>query len=51
MKLTLGRDPYGLGSTQVGGERDRREATVAGVIVVYYVSQSVMVITAVRLVY
>jgi mRNA-degrading endonuclease RelE of RelBE toxin-antitoxin system len=51
MKETLGRDPYGHGSTQIGRERDRREATVASVIVVYYVSQAVMVVTAVKLVY
>jgi hypothetical protein len=51
MRETLGHDPYGHGSTPIGKDRDRREATVADVIVVYYVSQSVMVVTAVKLVY
>lgn len=48
---TLGRDPYGHGSAPITGEKDRREATIAGVITVYYVSQAVMVVTAVKLVY
>lgn len=48
---TLGRDPYGHGSTAIRGDKDRREATIAGAFVVYYVSQSVMVVTAVKLVY
>ncbi|MFJ8314030.1 MULTISPECIES: hypothetical protein [unclassified Streptomyces] len=50
MESTLGSDPYGYGSTQVGGDRDRREATVTGVIVRYYVSESVLTVTVVRLV-
>ncbi|MFF7360343.1 hypothetical protein [Streptomyces sp. NPDC008125] len=50
MARTLGRTPYGHGSTAVKGERDRREATVAGAIVLYYVSGSVLTLTVVRLV-
>ncbi|MEO3753593.1 hypothetical protein [Streptomyces sp. B6B3] len=51
IKETLARDPYGHGSVPIRDEQDRREATVAGVIIVYYVSQVVMIVTAVRLVY
>ncbi|MEU0986005.1 hypothetical protein [Streptomyces sp. NPDC005953] len=50
MLRTLGRDPYGHRSHPVGGEKDRRQAIVAGVIVVYYVAQSVLKVTAVRLI-
>ncbi|WP_129843627.1 hypothetical protein [Streptomyces sp. RFCAC02] len=50
MGASLGRDPYGHGSTPIGKERDRREATVAGAFVVYYVSCTVMVVTAVKIV-
>lgn len=50
MARTLGRDPYGHGSTAVKSEHDRREATVAGAIVLYYVSGSVLIVTVVRLV-
>ncbi|MFF5011964.1 hypothetical protein [Streptomyces sp. NPDC001165] len=50
MAGTIGRDPYGHGSTGVRGERDRREATVFGAIVLYYVSGSVLTVTVVRLV-
>ncbi|MEU1087236.1 hypothetical protein ACFYPN_26075 [Streptomyces sp. NPDC005576] len=50
MARTLGRAPYGHGSTAVKDERDRREATVAGAIVLYYVSGSVLTVTVVRLV-
>lgn len=53
MERTLGRDPYGHGSTAVStdaAERDRREATVGGAIVLYYVSGSVLTVTVVRLV-
>ncbi|MEU5160226.1 hypothetical protein AB0G74_11540 [Streptomyces sp. NPDC020875] len=50
MASTLGRDPYGHGSTTVGGERDRREATVAGVFVRYYVAEKIVKITVVRMV-
>lgn len=53
MARTLGRDPYGHGSSAVSSEpeeRDRREATVGGAIVLYYVSGSVLTVTVVRLV-
>ncbi|QCX77460.1 hypothetical protein C9F11_19045 [Streptomyces sp. YIM 121038] len=50
MERTLGRDPYGHGSAAVDQERDRREATVGGAIVLYYVSGSVLTVTVVRLV-
>lgn len=50
MDGTIGRDPYGHGSTTVRGEKDRREATVLGAIVLYYVSGSVLTVTVVRLV-
>ncbi|MCM2392571.1 hypothetical protein [Streptomyces albipurpureus] len=50
MNRTLGRDPYGHRSHAVGGEKDRRQVIVAGVIVVYYVAQSVLKVTAVRLI-
>ncbi|WP_405616090.1 hypothetical protein [Streptomyces sp. NBC_01508] len=50
MTRTLGQDPYGHGSTAVKGERDRREATISGAIVLYYVSGSVLTVTVVRLV-
>lgn len=50
MARTLGRAPYGHGSSAVKSEHDRREATVAGAIVLYYVSRSVLTVTVVRLV-
>ncbi|MFF9685571.1 hypothetical protein [Streptomyces sp. NPDC014623] len=50
MARTLGLDPYGHASTAVKRERDRREATVYGAIVLYYVSGSVLTVTVVRLV-
>jgi hypothetical protein len=50
MARTLGRDPYGHASSAVKRERDRREATVYGAIVLYYVSGSVLTVTVVRLV-
>jgi hypothetical protein len=50
MERTIGQDPYGHGSTPVKGERDRCEATILGVIVLYYVSGSVLTVTVVRLV-
>ncbi|MFE7132382.1 hypothetical protein ACFVIM_16140 [Streptomyces sp. NPDC057638] len=50
MASTLGRDPYGHRSQAVGGERDRREATVAGVFIRYYVAENVVRITVVRMV-
>ncbi|MEU9337922.1 hypothetical protein AB0D49_32970 [Streptomyces sp. NPDC048290] len=50
MARTLGRDPYGHGSSPVGGERDRRESTVSGVFIRYYVAVNVVKITVVRMV-
>ncbi|MGW2087987.1 hypothetical protein [Streptomyces sp. NPDC001880] len=50
MARTLGLDPYGHGSSAVKNEHDRREATVAGAIVLYYVSGTVLIVTVVRLV-
>ncbi len=50
MGRTIGRDPYGCGSSDVRGERDRREATVLGAIVLYYVSGTVLTVTVVRLI-
>ncbi|PZH15844.1 hypothetical protein C1I97_07520 [Streptomyces sp. NTH33] len=47
---TLGHDPYGHGSTAVRGERDRREATVLGAVVLYYVSGTILTVTVVRLI-
>ncbi|MEE1930993.1 hypothetical protein V1J52_22910 [Streptomyces sp. TRM 70351] len=47
---TVGRDPYGHGSVHVGGDRDRREATVAGAVVRYVVSGSIRTVTVVRLI-
>jgi mRNA-degrading endonuclease RelE of RelBE toxin-antitoxin system len=49
LRRTLGSDPYGHGSTAVRGDRDRREATIAGVIVGYYVSGGVAVVTVVNI--
>ncbi len=50
MGRTIGRAPYAHGSTPIKGERDYREATVAGAIVVYYVSAGVLTLTAVQLI-
>ncbi|MGW3723989.1 hypothetical protein [Streptomyces sp. NPDC000851] len=50
MAPTIGRDPYGHGSTAVRGDRDRREATVLGAVVLCYVSESVLTVTVVRLI-
>ncbi|MFI9721858.1 hypothetical protein ACIHFE_19730 [Streptomyces sp. NPDC052396] len=47
----MAEDPYGHGSTPINKEEDRREATVADVVVRYYVSESVLTLTVVRLVY
>ncbi|MEU6059688.1 hypothetical protein [Streptomyces sp. NPDC047097] len=44
----LATDPYGAGSSAVRGERDRRDATVAGCFVVYYVARGALRITAMR---
>ena len=50
MTRTLAHDPYGHGSSSVAGERDRREATIGGAIVLYYVSGTVLTVTVVRMV-
>lgn len=50
MARTLGQEPYGHASSAVKSEEDRREATVSGAIVLYYVSRSVLTVTVVRLV-
>ncbi|MFE4177472.1 type II toxin-antitoxin system RelE/ParE family toxin [Streptomyces sp. NPDC056909] len=47
---TLGADPYGHGSTPVGGDQDRREAVVSQVIVRYVISTGILTITVVRLI-
>ncbi|GAA2258689.1 hypothetical protein GCM10010232_56410 [Streptomyces amakusaensis] len=47
---TLGTDPYGHGSTPVGGDKDRREAVVSRVIVRYMVSTRILTDTVVRLI-
>ncbi|WP_457518670.1 hypothetical protein [Streptomyces sp. TE33382] len=47
----LATDPYGTGSTRVTDVPDRRQAVVAGVVIRYYVSQSVQTLTVVRAVY
>lgn len=46
---SIARDPYGSGSSAIRGERDHRDATVAGCFVVYYVSRSVLTVTVVRI--
>lgn len=51
LERTIGADPYGHGSTPVRGEADRRDATVAGVIIRYYVSGSILTVTIVRLIH
>lgn len=50
MERTLGVDPYGHGSTAIGKDADRREATIRGVFVRYYVSGSILTVTVVRLI-
>ncbi|MFC9067905.1 hypothetical protein [Streptomyces harbinensis] len=47
----LAADPYGNGSEPVDGERDRRQAVAAGVLVRYYVASAVLTVTVVRIVY
>ncbi|MFJ2819462.1 hypothetical protein [Streptomyces sp. NPDC087294] len=47
----IAADPYGNGSAPIGKDDDRREATVAGVVIRYYVSRQVLVVTVVRAVY
>ncbi|MFK0047785.1 hypothetical protein ACIQU4_27615 [Streptomyces sp. NPDC090741] len=50
VQATIGTNPYGHASTQVGPDKDRREATVAGVILRYMVSTGVLTVTVVRLI-
>ncbi|MER7046399.1 hypothetical protein [Streptomyces jumonjinensis] len=45
----LADDPYGAGSAAIRGERDRRDATVAGCFIVYYVAEASLRITTVRI--
>ncbi|WP_235618843.1 hypothetical protein [Embleya scabrispora] len=45
---TIGNDPYGHGSSQVGSDRDRRDATIAGVVIRYDVSGSVLAVSVTR---
>ncbi|GAB2924075.1 hypothetical protein [Streptomyces mayteni] len=47
----LAMSPYGGGSVPVNGERDRRDAEVAGVAVRYYVGPEVLTVAAVRSVF
>ncbi|MEU3188671.1 hypothetical protein ABZ707_31410 [Streptomyces sp. NPDC006923] len=47
----LASDPYGHGSTPVKADADRREATIGGVVVRYYISAAVLMVTVVRVVY
>lgn len=51
MDKTIGADPYGHGSTAIKGDPDYREVTIADMFVVYYVSQAVLTVTAVRIVH
>jgi hypothetical protein len=44
-------DPYGHGSSPVKGDESRREATVGSVVVRFYVSDAVLIVTVVRVVY
>lgn len=50
VEATIGTDPYGQTSSQVGSDRDRREATVSGVILRYMVSAGILTVTVVRLI-
>ncbi|MET7305031.1 hypothetical protein [Embleya sp. NPDC005575] len=43
----VANDPYGSGAA-IGGDKDRREATVTEVFIVYLVSASVLTVTVVR---
>ncbi|GGQ13805.1 hypothetical protein [Streptomyces roseolilacinus] len=51
MRAQLAPDPYGSGSVPIGPDQDRREATVSGVVIRYYVSRDVSTVTVVRVVY
>ncbi|MGW1993376.1 hypothetical protein [Embleya sp. NPDC001921] len=48
IERTIGRDPYGCGSSAVRGDKDRRSASVSTVIIEYEVSASVLTVTVVR---
>ncbi|GGV31179.1 hypothetical protein GCM10010277_14670 [Streptomyces longisporoflavus] len=50
VERTLGVDPYGHGSIALGKDADRREATIHGVFLRYYVSGSILTVTVVRLI-
>ncbi|WSA47497.1 hypothetical protein OIE51_03130 [Streptomyces sp. NBC_01803] len=50
LAATVAVDPYGHGSSPVSDECDRRDATVEGVIIRYYVGGSVLTVTVVRVV-
>jgi plasmid stabilization system protein ParE len=47
----LARDPYGQGTRDVKGEKDRRQGVAGGAVIVYYVSAAVLVVTVVRIVH
>ncbi|MFC9431917.1 hypothetical protein [Streptomyces sp. NPDC056987] len=47
----LAAAPYGLDSTAIDKDDDRRQAVVADAVIRYYVSQDVLVVTVVRVVY
>ncbi|MFE5669027.1 hypothetical protein ACFQ7W_34540 [Streptomyces niveus] len=44
-------DPYGQGSTPVKADADRREASVSEVVVRFYISASVLMVSVVRVVH
>jgi hypothetical protein len=48
IERTIGRDPYGCGSSPVRGNKDRRSASVSTVIIEYEVSASVLVVTVLK---
>ncbi|MFI6986010.1 hypothetical protein ACIBSV_46660 [Embleya sp. NPDC050154] len=45
---TIGRDPYGCGSSPVRGNKDRRSASVSTVIIEYEVSAAVLTVTVLK---
>ncbi|MFI1016578.1 hypothetical protein [Streptomyces sp. NPDC020965] len=47
---TIGACAHGHGSSQVGGDLDRREVVVAEVILRYVVSAGILTVTVVRLI-
>ncbi|MFX4293610.1 hypothetical protein [Streptomyces bohaiensis] len=47
----VAQDPYAAGSQPLDGARDRREATVAGVVIRYFVAPTVVTVTVVRMVW